>query len=418
LVLPLRYREEKVLKKKIITLSTTIMLGMGGIFTVPAVKAETSTSIQTSINQAQQELNSLQTKRAELEAQIQRLEQAINDNNVKMEQTNLEISAAQTEVEKFNNEIAVIQERITQRNNVLKERAVSFQESGGQISYLDVILGSSSFGDFIDRVGAVATIVDADKILLQEHEADKQELKEKQSSVENKLTELNNMKTELEGMQAGTEEQKAQIETLKQNVLQDEQQASSELASYQQQQKAELEAAQALARSNSNNSVASTTPSGTTEQKSTLKNSAAQSSSAPSLAPAPAPSGNISAAINAGYKYIGNSVYVFGGGRSASDIANGRFDCSGFVSWAFSQAGIKVGASTDSLKNTGTRVSVSDIQPGDMVFFNTYKTDGHVGIYIGGGKFIGSQSSTGVAVANMTSGYWAGVFNGRVMRVR
>ncbi len=50
------------------------------------------------------------------------------------------------------------------------------------------------------------------------------------------------------------------------------------------------------------------------------------------------------------------------------------------------------------------------MRPGDMVFFNTYKTDGHVGIYLGGGKFIGSQSSTGVAVANMSSGYWADTF--------
>ena len=128
-------------------------------------------------------------------------------------------------------------------------------------------------------------------------------------------------------------------------------------------------------------------------------------------------SGSVSTVINAGYKYIGNSVYVFGGGKSASDIAAGRFDCSGFVSWAFAQAGVKVGASTSVLKNTGTRVSVSEMRPGDMVFFNTYKTDGHVGIYLGGGKFIGSQSSTGVAIANMTSGYWANTFNGRVMRV-
>ena len=128
-------------------------------------------------------------------------------------------------------------------------------------------------------------------------------------------------------------------------------------------------------------------------------------------------SGSISTLINAGNKYIGNSVYVFGGGRSSSDIAAGRFDCSGFVAWAFSQVGVSVGASTDSLKNTGTRVSTSEMRPGDLVFFNTYKTDGHVGIYLGGGKFIGSQSSTGVAVANMSSGYWANTFNGRVMRV-
>ncbi len=68
-------------------------------------------------------------------------------------------------------------------------------------------------------------------------------------------------------------------------------------------------------------------------------------------------------------------------------------------------------------KSAGRQVSASEMQPGDLVFFDTYKNDGHVGIYIGGGQFIGSQSSTGVAIANMSSGYWKDVFNGRVVRV-
>ncbi|PGY11003.1 hypothetical protein COE25_14685 [Bacillus sp. AFS031507] len=121
--------------------------------------------------------------------------------------------------------------------------------------------------------------------------------------------------------------------------------------------------------------------------------------------------------IHAGDKYIGNSVYVFGGGRNSYDVANGRFDCSGFVAWAFRQAGIKVGAHTDILKNTGIRVSRSEARPGDLVFFDTYKIDGHVGIYLGGGKFIGSQSSTGIAIADLTSGYYKKKFNGHVMRI-
>ena len=57
------------------------------------------------------------------------------------------------------------------------------------------------------------------------------------------------------------------------------------------------------------------------------------------------------------------------------------------------------------------------MKPGDLVFFDTYKIDGHVGIYIGNGQFIGSQTSTGVAIVRMTSGYWADVFNGRVRRI-
>jgi cell wall-associated NlpC family hydrolase len=106
-----------------------------------------------------------------------------------------------------------------------------------------------------------------------------------------------------------------------------------------------------------------------------------------------------------------------GRGRSQADIQNGIFDCSGFVHWAYQQIGVSVGASTSVLSHTGTRVSYSDIKPGDMVFFDTYKTDGHVGIYIGNGQFLGCQGSTGVAIASMNNSYWKSHFSGHVQRV-
>ncbi|WP_223881938.1 coiled-coil domain-containing protein [Niallia endozanthoxylica] len=398
------------MKTKLVTLSTTFMLGMGSLLAVPAVKADTIDSIKTEISEAQKELSSIQTQKADLEAQISRMEQAIKDNSVKIEETNIQMTETQAEVDRLNNEIAVMEERIASRTEILKERAVSFQENGGNISYLEVILGSTSFSDFIGRIGAVVTIVEADQGMIQDHEKDKNELEAMQASVEKKLADLTNLKTELEGMQMQTEEQKAQNEALKAQLDSQESDKLADIANYQE-QIAELQAA-ALAVANSSSSssaVQGTVNAGTTASTGTEVSTG-------SATPVSG-SGSLSTVINAGYKYIGNSVYVFGGGRNASDIANGRFDCSGFVSWAFAQAGVKVGASTEVLKNTGTRVSASEMRPGDMVFFNTYKTDGHVGIYIGGGKFIGSQSSTGVAIADMTSGYWAQTFNGRVMRV-
>ncbi|USK31514.1 bifunctional lytic transglycosylase/C40 family peptidase (plasmid) [Bacillus sp. CMF21] len=125
--------------------------------------------------------------------------------------------------------------------------------------------------------------------------------------------------------------------------------------------------------------------------------------------------------VDVGNRWIGNSEYVFGGGRNQSDIARGRFDCSSFVHWAFKEVGFDLGpltsTSTETLKHLGEPVSPENMKPGDLVFFNTYKRDGHVGIYVGGGKFIGAQSSTGVAVADMSEGYWKEVFNGRVKRI-
>ena len=391
------------------------MLGMGSLLSIPAVKAESNDSqvVKSDIDQTLKELSSLQAQRADVEAQIARLEQAINDNHAKIDETNKQITETLAEIENMKKEIAVIEERIAQRSEVLKGRAVSYQENGGQIQYIDVILGSSSFGDFIDRVGAVATIVGADHDLLADQEADKKALEEKQKSVEEKLADLNNTKLELDGMQANIAEQKAESETLKAQIAQQVNENTSALASLQARE-AELAAQKAdLLAATANIAKPSTDSNTTTASKTTTEISTTESKPASTSVG----SGSISTLINAGNKYIGNSVYVFGGGRSASDIAAGRFDCSGFVAWAFSQAGVKVGASTDSLKNTGTRVSTSEMRPGDMVFFNTYKTDGHVGIYLGGGKFIGSQSSTGVAVASMSSGYWANTFNGRVMRV-
>jgi len=118
--------------------------------------------------------------------------------------------------------------------------------------------------------------------------------------------------------------------------------------------------------------------------------------------------------IEVGKKFIGHSTYVFG----AKNPAAGQFDCSGFVSWAFEQVGQSLPRSTAGLSSVGTKVSPGNMQPGDLVFFNTYKTNGHVGIYVGNGQFIGSQSSTGVAIASMNSSYWSSAFTGHVRRVQ
>lgn len=103
--------------------------------------------------------------------------------------------------------------------------------------------------------------------------------------------------------------------------------------------------------------------------------------------------------------------YVWGGKNP------GGFDCSGFVSWAYGQAGKSIPSSTGALSGTGTKVPYSSAKAGDLVFFTNPNGSAHVGIYLGGGQFLGAQSSTGVAIASMSSGYWKDAFNGQVRRV-
>jgi peptidoglycan DL-endopeptidase CwlO len=386
------------MKKKVTALSTTIMLGLGSIIAIPTVKAESMqrSEIQANISKTNATISQAQSELAKLNEQIKRVDQAILDNNKMITDTEKKISDTKLEITQLQEQIVVLKDKIEKRNNVLKERALKFQETGGNISYMDVLLGASSFGDLVERIGAVTSLVEADQDLLTQHETDKENVEKKEASVTKKLADLNAMKTELVGMKAQIAEQKAENDAMKESLKQQEQAGIAKRTDLQNQDQALASAEASIGSQNSSTNSGSTysIPS---------NNSTA--------------SGSASDVIRAGYKYIGNSVYVFGGGRSASDIANGRFDCSGFVHYAFAQAGVNVGASTDSLKYAGKQVSTSDMRPGDLVFFNTYKTDGHVGIYIGGGQFIGSQTSTGVAVANMSSGYWSQHFNGRVVRV-
>ncbi|MDP4107279.1 MAG: NlpC/P60 family protein [Bacillota bacterium] len=387
------------MKKTLAVLSTTVMLGLGNIVAIPAVKADT---LQQNIANANANISKANDGLAAVTEQMNRVNTAIAENNNKVVDTQNKITEKNNEINQLQGQITDLKDKIEKRNDILKKRAQSFQEAGTTVNYIDVVLGASSFKDLVDRVGAVAQLVEADNSLLTQQETDKQSIEEKQATVQKTLDDLNAMKTDLDGMTAALADQKAQ-------------QAAQQAALQQQQQDGKNQLATLMAQQEQ--AAAAQIQVGVSEAKQNT-GSSNNSSSISALPTSTAASGSISTVIQAGYRYIGHSVYKFGGGRSASDIANGFFDCSGFVHWAFSQAGIGVGSSTDSLLGAGSRVSASDMQPGDLVFFNTYKTNGHVGIYIGGGNFIGSQDSTGVAVANMSGGYWAQHFAGVVVRVR
>ena len=128
----------------------------------------------------------------------------------------------------------------------------------------------------------------------------------------------------------------------------------------------------------------------------------------------------IETVIEAGMKWVGKSPYVWGGGRTEADVIAGRFDCSSFVHYCYASAGIQLGdrasVVTFSLVNMGQKVDASEMRRGDLIFFDTYTVDGHIGIYIGDNKFLHDGTSTGVTVSEL-SGYYKEKFNGKVRRI-
>ena len=129
----------------------------------------------------------------------------------------------------------------------------------------------------------------------------------------------------------------------------------------------------------------------------------------------------IEKAIEAGMKGVGKSPYVWGGGRTEEDVLAGRFDCSSFVHYMYASVGVQLGdrssVVTFSLVNMGREITPSEMKRGDIIFFDTYTINGHVGVYLGNGKFIHDGTTRGVEIADINNPYWTETFNGRVRRV-
>jgi cell wall-associated NlpC family hydrolase len=102
--------------------------------------------------------------------------------------------------------------------------------------------------------------------------------------------------------------------------------------------------------------------------------------------------------------------YKFGG--SSPD---GGLDCSGLVRHVFEEVtGVSLPRTAKEMSKVGAKVSAKDLQPGDLVFFNTRRfAYSHVGIYLGDNRFVHAPSrGSEVRIASIDQSYWQKHFNG------
>ena len=102
--------------------------------------------------------------------------------------------------------------------------------------------------------------------------------------------------------------------------------------------------------------------------------------------------------------------YVYGGSSPSG------FDCSGFTSYVYKQFGYSINRTASAQLDNGYAVSMSELQPGDLVMFkkgSTSKRATHVGLYIGNNQFVhASTSSVGVIISSMSEAYYTTGFVG------
>ena len=101
--------------------------------------------------------------------------------------------------------------------------------------------------------------------------------------------------------------------------------------------------------------------------------------------------------------------------RYGGDSAVTGFDCSGLVWRVYRQAaGLRLPRDTYGISRKGVAIPPRELQPGDLVFFNTMKRPySHVGIYVGEDRFVHAPSSGGVVqVTRISDRYWRQRFDG------
>ena len=113
---------------------------------------------------------------------------------------------------------------------------------------------------------------------------------------------------------------------------------------------------------------------------------------------------------------VGNAMGMLGTAyrRGGNSVETG-FDCSGFVRAVYEKSiGLILPRRAEQQAAATENIDRKDLQPGDLVFFNTMRRAfSHVGIYVGDGKFIHSpKPGATVRVESMSVSYWNGRFNG------
>lgn len=387
------------------------------------------------------ELNEVRGKYEEIQSKVNDIDNKIYDLNVQIEPLQLKVDKNNKEIKEINNSIdtttkviAQTEEEIDTLDKALGQRVKALHDSGNlEFSYLSFIFESDSTSDFFARLGAVSKIIGKDKDSIKEIIDKKTELNDKKDSLIEKKEEIDKLTKEIQSSLDQLDGKKKEQEKLAAEAKAERQKFDSDYLS-----KVELEvvSSQFAIVDNSNSSISDlesvisqlrsirdnqikspTVVSKINEKiesaKSKVANKkaaeeasrrASQAASAPSRGGTTsvnvpsASKGSVQSVLNLAYAQLGKP-YVWGATGAST------FDCSGFTQYVFrNAAGVDISRTTYTQINSGTPVSRSQLQPGDLVFTHA----GHVGIYVGGGNMIHAPQTGDVVKVSPVYKFYAG----------
>jgi peptidoglycan DL-endopeptidase CwlO len=319
----------------------------------------------------------------DLQAQATQLEREISTNAEKLSALNEQRNSAQNELDKATQAIATADALVAAaqaktkelRSEVARRAAAVYTQSGssGGVANLD----AQNAQDLSTKQKYSSVAAQRDKQIVNDLVRAKEQVAIRKTEAEQARTGAQQQRDTIQGQ---TDEINAGDAKLQQLYGQVKGQIADLVAKAEQERQAR-EAAAAQAQYKLAVSNTTTTNNGTT-------------SGGSSATPPPAPSAKVGAVLSYAYAQLGKPYCYAGVGPDC-------FDCSGLTMMAWAQAGVMMSHGSYDQMASFPSVSMSDLQPGDLVFW-----DGHVGIYVGNGSVLHApHSGTSVQI----TGIWPGV---------
>jgi murein DD-endopeptidase MepM/ murein hydrolase activator NlpD len=188
--------------KKGISLALALALSFASFLTVKADELTDAqkqlNNIKGSINDKKDELNSINKEKASTEKVLKDIEEKMKASSAVLSDLNRKLSDLGAQVSNLEKQIGINETSLNEQNELFKKRIRAIYISGNQ-GYLDLLLSSNSFAEFLGRVDSVKKVMEYDKNLIASIETQKKALEFQKSDVERKKKETTALKQQADG---------------------------------------------------------------------------------------------------------------------------------------------------------------------------------------------------------------------------
>lgn len=164
---------------------------------------------QQQIKNMEYQLSQIRQEKAQVEKDLMAIDLKMNETQSRIDALQKDIDTTTAEAEQAARELDAAEQRVAERDQLLKTR-VRVMYQVGEVSYLEVLLGSKGFGDFIQRLKAIKLIVDQDTKILEDNKFDRDMIAQKKKEIEDHLVTLQGLFAEAEQLKAELKQQQKQ----------------------------------------------------------------------------------------------------------------------------------------------------------------------------------------------------------------